>query len=648
MDESDTDRTRRRVRRAGTWAIVIGAGLALAGTIPSVYLAPGVPCLMRVPFDGLWRSPWHDPLMELVIGLPFLVFIGVWGVGLLTTGVGVRRCREWARRAMRGLLWFWIIYAACLAGGVWIHALVAAGDKADRAGHLLFVPVAMFYLYLARRCVRFFGRSEVREVCGLSAYGGGRARVRARWLLALVYGVGVAPSVVAYAAWWHVSSRRLGRDLARLERSGAVLDYPAWTPPTPRDEDNAADLLRQAFSLMDAADSVVRAAEPAPPPHPRRPRSKDWRSVLGETEWDTRHVEYARGVLRHYAEALVVLVEAAEKQTAHFHWDYSQRGAMATPELARLEDADRILELATRFAIMTGDDAAAAMQMRVALGLARFPSDPLYAADIRRIRGIRTVVWNVERLLRRGPVAPSVLVGLDGPFDQARQGLDFARVVGAERARWLSYRDDLLAGRWREFATVAADARYKRIGLDRAPALYGGPVERAIARPAVRIAFVVMLRHYDRVLDALAAPSWQAAPALARLERDAVPRDLPFYADRFSGLPPVPGGCYEAGRFTYVYLRCDALVDAARIGLALKRFEAETGRRLDRPADLAPAWLSAVPVDPFAGGDFLIRSADGAVTVYSVGPDQADDGGEVRYVDDVCGSPRDVGVRFGE
>jgi len=63
--------------------------------------------------------------------------------------------------------------------------------------------------------------------------------------------------------------------------------------------------------------------------------------------------------------------------------------------------------------------------------------------------------------------------------------------------------------------------------------------------------------------------------------------------------------------------------------IALKRFHLRHGRHPETLAELVPQFLSAVPVDPWSGQPLCYhQNADGSFTLYSVGEDGRDDGGD--------------------
>lgn len=84
----------------------------------------------------------------------------------------------------------------------------------------------------------------------------------------------------------------------------------------------------------------------------------------------------------------------------------------------------------------------------------------------------------------------------------------------------------------------------------------------------------------------------------------------------------------EAGRQTFIdggtrLAECGAR--GARLVLALQRYERTQGRMPERLDELAPAWIEAVPLDPYDGRPF--RYVRERRLAYAVGPNQRDDGG---------------------
>lgn len=89
---------------------------------------------------------------------------------------------------------------------------------------------------------------------------------------------------------------------------------------------------------------------------------------------------------------------------------------------------------------------------------------------------------------------------------------------------------------------------------------------------------------------------------------------------------------------------------AATAAIAVRRYQlAHAGATPDRLSDLVPQYLTAVPRDPFGGGELRYRRDPDAFTVYSVGLDGKDDGGDLvvrgRGAPSSRGLGPDVGFR---
>ncbi len=86
-----------------------------------------------------------------------------------------------------------------------------------------------------------------------------------------------------------------------------------------------------------------------------------------------------------------------------------------------------------------------------------------------------------------------------------------------------------------------------------------------------------------------------------------------------------------------------ALRSGVDVAIAATRYRLDHGEYPATDDALAPAYLAAIPLDPFDGKPLrLKKSADGSLTIYSVGEDLIDNGGDVVRTDDKKAT--DVGV----
>jgi hypothetical protein len=68
-------------------------------------------------------------------------------------------------------------------------------------------------------------------------------------------------------------------------------------------------------------------------------------------------------------------------------------------------------------------------------------------------------------------------------------------------------------------------------------------------------------------------------------------------------------------------------VDTLKLAVALKMYEEEHNRYPESLSSLQPDIISEIPVDPFTGNDYIYRLEGNGFILYSLGPNQKDDGG---------------------
>jgi len=83
-------------------------------------------------------------------------------------------------------------------------------------------------------------------------------------------------------------------------------------------------------------------------------------------------------------------------------------------------------------------------------------------------------------------------------------------------------------------------------------------------------------------------------------------------------------------RITIMDLRNIAQWRTARTALAIERYRLAAGKLPDTLADIVPAYLDAVPTDPFDGNELRYKKLEPGFVVYSIGEDMSDDGGKEK------------------
>jgi hypothetical protein len=155
--------------------------------------------------------------------------------------------------------------------------------------------------------------------------------------------------------------------------------------------------------------------------------------------------------------------------------------------------------------------------------------------------------------------------------------------------------------------------------LAAAPSL-GERVQDILNGGMVRHSHAVYLRYMTEAIEVAKAPG----PAQAARLKELL---APVERDRKAALAAVLLPAAE--RVLATESRKLAQLRSTIVALALERYRRAEGRWPTSLDALTPRYLREVPTDPYDGKPLRYRRLDDGVVVYSVGPDQADNGGEI-------------------
>lgn len=409
-----------------------------------------------------------------------------------------------------------------------------------------------------------------------------RRGVRRGLLVALVLSLLLA----LHAAWDHVERRRLVREIEQIQRRGEPVQVPVSSATT-----GAGTKYAAAALLTMALPDVWTLSEAAP--------LQSHRSGDADTPDDQR----VREVLDAGRMALALADEAAEIEC-----DGLPPGADFAYRTGGLAALTRLIALRTH--TLAADGRADESARSAITGLA-----------------VRRVVAEQPGLVLRdtsvGAVLSAARPGLDilrewqEALERAEDSERVVRTLLGARARYL----ELV---WRHAFGPSPDTPRRQTLPMR------GLLER-LWRPWFARQVRGDLLEWAEVIAAARLPPAERAALLAPLEheRRLEPPGSAFVRGRwFMGLPRSnawPLLSHAVRRDTL------ALDRAGRVALAIERYRYDHGDGLPSSLDaLVPAYLTAVPVDPFTDAPLLYRRTPSGYVVYSVGTDGTDDGGDVH------------------
>ena len=97
------------------------------------------------------------------------------------------------------------------------------------------------------------------------------------------------------------------------------------------------------------------------------------------------------------------------------------------------------------------------------------------------------------------------------------------------------------------------------------------------------------------------------------------------------------------GPISQAFGRGQARRDAILSATAVESFKVQRGSLPETLDELAPAFLDEIPVDPFTGYPLRYVVDERGFSIYSLGPDRVDQGGDLTAT---LGQPKDLGVRI--
>lgn len=426
---------------------------------------------------------------------------------------------------------------------------------------------------------------------------------------------------VVYAIWVSISAAKLRRAYAALKKDGRPMTTAAVVPPVVEEVKNAALLYESA--------SLLLKATPAPWPEVADPNALSRKeatqrdklknllgylshlsgSFLKESLEPDKQAELETLLAEDMVvQALSTVKLGTERPSCRFDLDYDAGIDMGLPFLLEMKDLLSILAAKARLEAQRGQSGdvwdLVSTQLRFADALR---TEPVIVSQFIRASSITTACQTVQRVCAATPLDQQKCDQLD----RILRGLDdvvlLITALDGER---------ILFGEW-----VFGQPRDKlqRIVQEYASERYEPDIyrwfrsQRVCFRPlllADHAAYLRFMHEHARLLELPYAP-----------ERIDTLEDAILTAERRHVLartltPNMP-------RVREIYTEMMAQVRITRTGLALLRYEQEHGSWPGRLDELGLDGLD----DPFAEQPLHYRPDADGFLLYSVGPDQKDDGG---------------------
>ena len=419
-----------------------------------------------------------------------------------------------------------------------------------------------------------------------------RKRTRWRIFILLLFIGAVAFAIFRLRLKWKLNARIEAIRAAGYPVTCAELD--AWHT-IPEDAENAAYTILDALEFLHEWDKTD--LEPLPlvgradlPPR-TEPMTDEMKALIAEYVADNN-------------ETLELIHTAAKIEHCRYPVDYSAGFAATLNHLPNMRRSVMILELEALLHAENGETDAAICSVRSGFGFARsLAKEPSTISQFVRVACESLTVSSLERLINRTELSDEQLSELSGCLSDVECASDLSRAFIGERCMGLDF--------------------FTAPGTVEAGFLDGMP-----PRPILMLCQAVGLIDADAVIYLDLMHDYLEAHRLPYHERqeavdtvtDTLESTSQIHIFVRSLMPPL-------SRVTTIELRAIAHLRAARVGLAIQRYRLAAGVLPDTLSDLVPAYLDAIPKDPFDGNELRYKKRVAGFVIYSINKDLADDGG---------------------
>jgi hypothetical protein len=216
-----------------------------------------------------------------------------------------------------------------------------------------------------------------------------------------------------------------------------------------------------------------------------------------------------------------------------------------------------------------------------------------------------------ERTLAQGEPSEAALARIQGEFEaEAEQPL---LLIGTRGERGIT------DGAMQAVQSGDLDPRYLFAfsGQRNSAAILVGSTEFLRLPGVAKRIRAALLRYNNQLVEIAKIPVEQQAERIKQLQADE--QVLPDLARPIALASTNVAPAYHRDRAD---LRCAVVL------LAVERYRRANKQWPNALADLIPAYLERIPLDPFDGAPLRYRRLDDGVVIYSVGPDGKDNGGK--------------------
>jgi hypothetical protein len=409
--------------------------------------------------------------------------------------------------------------------------------------------------------------------------------------------------IAAHATWDYIESRRLFTTIDALRQRGEPVSRDMlgrWKTPATLEEYRAARYYEAAAALAHRDVRTERDARPAP----GTARGAIEQASALRSLPPAAAADFAR-ITTEFREALDMMDRGAELPFSRF----VPTGNETIFRIWNLEVLSEVASIRTVLLAHSEPDDAAARSLWSALRLRR--------AHERVVPWISDLVIDVQLVLENTSPSSKLLADIQAACEANEHEDMVERDLRERRASLIESMLTELYGRGANPLIPAAHATWLwRPGMPTRPWIARGMTESLQMQQEVLDAASHPWPQKLREFETLAKRSPDPTKGNAKAGRP----DMRWYARNLPWMVDAKGAAITLAR-----------ARSARMAIAVARFRHDHGGEAPTLIeDLVPAYIAALPRDPFSDGALRYRRSSDSFVVYSVGADGNDDGGQVE------------------
>lgn len=431
-------------------------------------------------------------------------------------------------------------------------------------------------------------------------------RRKRRWGCAILVALALATPVIlfvgAYVAIVWSSDRLADEAIAKARAAGDPVDLAsmdAFYPLSPAIEEATAHWLRASEIVGDPGFNSTTKGIPLFD----GARTVDEEEILGPGD-----LEKVAPFLDRYRDAIDAAHAARRAgSVARFPIDFDDGIAMLIPHVQNMRSVNRLLELDLEAKLARRDREGAVEDLLSMVATSEsLKNEPILVSQLVRIACLGVAAGALERTLARHELTDEQLALIQEAFARQQLHDSLGRALRGE-----------------QFFLIQVSQTNASTGDPAADWARSLPFRGADMAKGMELWRDVIDASDEGMLETLTATEAMEA------EIDAVSGST---IDRFR-YPTTAMLLPAVGAATQAFLRGEATARLAETGVACERYRLAHDDLPQKLDDLVPEFLPRVPLDPFDRQPLRYRLTESGALLYSVGPDQLDDGGLEDPVD---------------